>query len=212
MGIKSFHDIINLLKNTFMQHLNIFFAVALFNIFFFVGGYILTGYTGDLLLDDEVLPGNTFAGEFFVYDIKDITFIFSATQSYIYSHEQLKITIIDPNRNSSSLNMAFHVPNKEKDAYKSSTTFTTLIFSPKTTGKYQLYITGATIPTFLKIRLGMVNVNFLYGWFWIVFWIIVLAVIGKYLGSGVILSKGESLIALSLSIVITYYAIYYFSR
>ena len=171
---------------------------------FIVGVSILAVYTGNLLLDGEVLPGKTFEGEFLVNDIKDMTFIFSATES-IYLTEQLKITIIEPNGNSSSSMMMFRITPKGEQR----TTFTT---KPKTTGKYHINITEAKFPTYLKIKLGMINIKSSFVWSWVIGWIIVLFGISKYLGgSGFVLSKEESLIAMLLSIVITSFAIYYFS-
>lgn len=182
---------------------------ALFNVLVFVGGGILAGYTGDLLLNGEVLPGETFEGEFIVKDIKDMTFIFTATKSLTSLTEQLNIKIIEPNGNSSYWMTSFYIPQENED--EPSTESTTIIKKTKTTGKYHINITGAKTSTYIKIKTGMINVEPLSAIAWLVFWIIVMVFSSKYLGGIVILSNEESIISLFLSLVINYYAIYYFA-
>ncbi len=192
-----------------MRLLNMLSGFALFNVLVFVGGGILAGYTGDLLLNGEVLPGETFESEFLVNDIKDMTFIFSATKSLTSLTEQLNINIIEPNGNSSYWMTSFYIPQENED--EPSTESTTIIKKTRTTGKYHIKITGAKTSTYIKIKTGMINVEPLSAIAWLVFWIIVMVFSSKYLGGIVILSNEESIISLFLSLVINYYAIYYFA-
>jgi hypothetical protein len=76
----------------------IFLWVAVLNIVFFVVALIITmNFTGGLVSEGKLFPGETYESDFTLTDTKDLTFIFSAAEVSVYRTEDLEITITYPN-------------------------------------------------------------------------------------------------------------------
>ena len=144
-GIQSFPDTIYRILS-FVGLLNIFLLVI--SIFFTLG------FTGDLVLEGQIIPGESFEGEFILNNIEDLTFIFDTTSSGYSETELLSIVITYPNGSISPLVKIFRNSNTG-DAVR--TIDFDMVLTPQSTGKYHIKITNAEFPTNLHIKSGMIN-------------------------------------------------------
>ncbi len=110
-------------------------------------------------------------------------------------------------------------PDKIYSSYNSGS-----IFTPKTSGKYYINITGAEFSTDIEIKSGMINIakksnfynfSFMFSMLIMGCWVIVgilsnIGILPKKFASGKT-SKKQDIIALLISLVTTYIVIYFSS-
>lgn len=179
--------------------------------FFFFGA----PYTGDVVLKDRLMPGETYNNEFILNSVDEVSLGFEYTVYGMRSQsEKLTISIEDPNGN-----IAFQLFKDlsiegSRDADSTTIIDYSTIFSPRIAGKYRIKITGAEFSTDFWINSGMMNITkrpiFLIAP--LMFWFIVAGIIAFAFNHRVQnASKSQVLTAFLFSLITAYAAIYYAS-
>ncbi len=196
------NSIFNVLIITAIFHLSILSVIIFF-----------APYTGDVVLEGQLIPGETFEREFIINDLKDVTVGFESTIGGGSSQsEWLRIIIID-----SEGNVAFNTFKNLGTTSKSSrTTVTdyTIIFEPKTIGRFYIKVTDAKFPTKIWINSGMVNITkrpFILIGAVLSNFIIILAIVIPIKYKIQNISKKQVLIAFLIGSISAYIIIYYSS-
>jgi hypothetical protein len=193
--------------------------MAFLILFFMFSGH----FTGNLILESKLTPGEKFENEFNIDNLKEVTLIFETSNAIwdVYPiYEKLNIIVLDPNGDVvfyqlKEMKSSETDTNRQNDqgALIESSTDTSSSFIPEITGKYNLKISNVKFPSSLSVNSGMINPSkkpFLYyGSF--VIWFAVLVVLSIYFQRNHEICSPpvkQLIIALIISLLITAISIY----
>jgi hypothetical protein len=184
-------------KATFLQ--GTLAAVSLFNILILGLSLVFTSYTGDLVLEGKIIPGEKYEGDFVLNNTKNISINFFGYNSF-----SCTVIITNPKGDISSQTIRFRGATKGASAG--------MILKPQLIGKYHIVVSGAESPSDLSIKSGVITLNnglfFIGVWtFWFIFLFAILR--NQDPRVPVNFSKEMVLVGLLISLVTVYPAIYY---
>lgn len=200
-------------KNTI---LNVIMMICMFNFVFLIGSlFIVQRFTGDTVLTGSIDRGETFTGSpNFIQNI-DVTFSFGTRVSGGMSlSENLKITVRTPEGKEYSWIKSFSCNSDLDDSEGVSCGDYTMIFTPRSTGTYNIKISDAEFNTDIRLISGMVNPT-KKGLVFVVppvfSFIIMICVVKVFNHQISDLTIKQAFIAIMISLIITYVVVLYTS-